>query len=129
MRDRVSGAPQQSITENRQAGRARESNPQSFDYSTLEEMLLDDLVDVFAVDVAIPNRFRIHHHDGAFFATVKAAALIDPHHAAAVATSRFHAPFCIIPAAGGIVVGATTFAVIALVDAKKYMALVMWFAH
>ena len=50
----------------------------ALDGATVEEMFGDDLLDVFEVDEAVPDGFRIDNDDGAVFALVKAAGFIGP---------------------------------------------------
>src|SRR5688572_1279841 len=42
-------------------------------------MLVDDLVDVLAIHVGIPDRIGVDHHDRALLAAVEASRLIDAH--------------------------------------------------
>src|ERR1043165_1598469 len=54
-------------------------HPQALDHAAVLDVLLDDLVDVGAVDVRVPDAFRVHHDAGTFLATVEAARLVDAH--------------------------------------------------
>src|SRR3546814_13650405 len=54
-------------------------------------MLLDDLVDIFFIDVRVPDAFRIHDDAWPFLAAIKAARLIDPHLARSGKSERLDA--------------------------------------
>jgi hypothetical protein len=51
---------------------------QPFDGTAVEEMLGDDLLDVFDVDEAVPDGLGIDHDDGAMLALVEAAGFVGP---------------------------------------------------
>src|SRR5262249_6524286 len=51
---------------------------QSLDDAAVLDVLVNDLVDVFAVDVGVPDAFGINHHDGALFAAIHTSGRIDP---------------------------------------------------
>src|SRR5688572_24761696 len=54
------------------------SKAQPFDHAAVLQVLLDDLVDVRAVDVRVPDRVRVDHHARTFLAAVEATRLVDP---------------------------------------------------
>jgi len=45
----------------------------------MQNMLVDDLVDVFAVHIGVPDRIRIHHQHRPLFTTIQTAGLVDAH--------------------------------------------------
>jgi hypothetical protein len=48
----------------------------TLDRPPMKQMLVDDLLYIFDVDKAVPDRVRIHHHDRAMFALVEASQLV-----------------------------------------------------
>src|SRR6185503_20873409 len=72
------------------AGWRHASDSKSFDDAAVQEVLLDDFVDVGAVDVGIPDRLRIDHDAGPLLAAIEAARLVDAHLALACETERLH---------------------------------------
>jgi hypothetical protein len=88
-------------------------------------VLIDDLVNVFVVNVAVPYRLRVNHHDRAFLATVQASGLIYPDPVTAMESRFLHAFFCIIAALYSSIIGTAPFTTIAFVDTKKDVPLVI----
>ena len=61
--------------------------------SPLDDVPVDDLVDVGAVDVGVPDGVGIDDEHGSFLAAVEAARLVDAHLALAVRPSALTRPF------------------------------------
>lgn len=53
-----------------QIARLQSSNFQSLYRAIVKQMLLDDLIDVLAIDIAIPDSLRIDHHYRALIAAI-----------------------------------------------------------
>ncbi len=82
-------------------------------------MLLQDLIDVLAVDVGVPYAFRVDDKDRSFLAAVHAPGRIDAHAALAGKPQCLDPLFGIIPQGARILLLATPPPVGALVRAKK----------
>src|SRR5581483_2548035 len=83
-------------------------------------MLLDDLLDVFLVDVGVPDAFGIDDDARALFAAIEAAGLVDAHVAGPRELELLHALLRVVAHAGGaLVVAAGAIAGRALVAAEK----------
>src|SRR5687768_12218467 len=67
------------------------SDAQPLHHAAVLEMLLDDLVDVFLVDVGVPHGFRVDHHHGTQLTAIHASRLIDADLARAVELQRLDA--------------------------------------
>ena len=48
-------------------------------YSPVLQVFLDNLVNIFLVDIGLPHRFRINRHHRALCTTIQAPGSIDPH--------------------------------------------------
>ena len=87
-------------------------------------MFADDFVDVFFVDVGVPGFFGIHDDDWAFVAAVETAGAVDAHFARAIEFQCFDFIFGVAAHSFRAAIVTTSFAVFALVDAKKYVVFV-----
>src|SRR5690606_21655516 len=94
-------------------------NLETFDGLAVLEMGFNDFVDIFLVDEGVPDSLRIHHHDRALVAAVKAAGTIDAHLAFAVQLERLDLVLGVSADLLDAVIGTTGFAVLALVGAEK----------
>jgi hypothetical protein len=63
----------------------------ALDYMPLDEVLVDNFIHVLAIDVGVPDRLGIHHHDRSFLAAIQTAGGIDAHPALPRDTERFAA--------------------------------------
>src|SRR5262245_31572342 len=88
-------------------------------------MLLDDLVDVGAVDVGVPDRLRVDHDAGSFLAPVQATRLVDAHLAGTGEAQLLHALLGVVAHVLRALVGAAGLAVGALVAAEEDVSLVV----
>jgi hypothetical protein len=52
---------------------------QTLDHTPLDEVLVDNFIHVLAIQIGVPDRLGIHHHDRAFLAAIQAAGGIDAH--------------------------------------------------
>jgi hypothetical protein len=107
------------------------SDFQAFDNLPADDMDVDDFVDIFIVDVGVPDTFRINHHCRSLFAALKAAGFVDPHFAFAGQAELLDAALGVFLCSLGAAVGATNpVARGTLVQAEKYMVFVKRFiAH
>lgn len=83
------------------------------------EMFIDDLVDVFAINIAVPDFVGIDHEHRAEFAAVKATGRIDAHLALAGKPQLLDPGLGVLANFGGIAASAALFAAVALVGAEK----------
>ena len=88
-------------------------------------MLVDDLVDIFLVNVGIPGALRIDHHHRSLFTAIKASGFVDSYFALAVEVELFHALFCVFLCFFCAAIGATGATIIAGVDAEKNVMLIV----
>lgn len=88
-------------------------------------MLVDDLIDIGAVFVGIPNRIRVDDDDGALAAAIHTTGGIDSHTTLAGDVERLRAPLSVMAHLGGVVVFTAHVAIIAAVGAEKHMAFVI----
>jgi hypothetical protein len=77
------------------------------------------------VDKGVPNTFRINHHYRALFAAIKTARFIHAYFAMAVHVERFESLFCIFLYACRTAIMTAGTAVLALINADKYMVLIV----
>lgn len=59
------------------------SDFQAFDRDTIPQVRRHDFLDIFLVDVGVPDAFRVDDGDRTFLATIKATGRVDPHAALA----------------------------------------------
>src|SRR5262245_47227900 len=88
-------------------------------------MLLDDLVDIRAVDVGVPDRLGIDHDAGSFLAAVQAPRLVDAHLARPGETQLLDALLRVVAHAARALVVAAGLAVLALVAAEENVPFVV----
>jgi hypothetical protein len=82
-------------------------------------MFLNDFLDVFLVNIGVPDGFRIHDHDRPLIAAVEATGLVDPHLTRPLQLELGNAVFGISLHLGGAKGIATAFTGFALVAAEK----------
>lgn len=104
-------------------------DPQVLHDTAIDKMLFDNLLDVGAVLIGVPDCVRIHDHYRTFTATIKAAGRIDPHAALARDVEILGAALGILTHFGGGVIFAAHISIIAAVGAKKHMAFVIRHDH
>jgi hypothetical protein len=101
-------------------------NPQPLYDASVFQVFLNDLVDIFLVDIRVPDVFRINYYHGTLIATVEAAGIINPHSFIfAVEFERFNAFLRVIAQGLGSEIIATQCSRFALIYTKKYMPLVV----
>src|SRR3569832_1720472 len=100
------------------------SDFQALDDLSADDMLVDDFIDVFRIDIGVPGALRINDQHRAFFAAIQAAGLVDPHLALAVQIEFLDAPLRMLLRRLGAARSAAGPAVIAFVDAEKDVLLV-----
>src|SRR5690349_4222646 len=101
------------------------SNAQPLYDAAVDEMLLDDFVNVFLVDVRVPDRFRIHDHHRTFFASVHAAGLIDANFFLARQAKLLDAALGIVTHLLRTMVVTARAGIVALVAAEEYVIAVI----
>ncbi|OMP13991.1 hypothetical protein COLO4_00490 [Corchorus olitorius] len=121
----VLGAAEQRMrmADQRQAARAVDHQP--FNGFAFDQMALDDFVDVFLVDEGVPDGLGVDHHDRTEFAAVEAAGLVDAHAAFTVDAEFLAALLGVFLHGLGAKVGAAARAVLAFVQAKENVVLVV----
>jgi hypothetical protein len=88
-------------------------------------MDINDFIDVLRIDIGVPGAFRIDHQHRAFFTPVEAAGLVDSDFALTTQTQLLDAAFGVFLGWLRAAVGATGTRVVALVQAKKYVMLII----
>src|SRR5205823_5524030 len=111
------------------AGGGTHLHAQALDDAAVPQVLLDDLVDVRAVDVGVPDRVRVDHHAGAFFAAIQAPGLVDAHFPGAGKPQLLDPLLGVIAHRGGPLVVAAGAPAVALVAAEKHVPLVVGHAR
>ena len=87
-------------------------------------MLIDDLIDIFLINIGIPGSLRINHHDGTLFAAIEASGFVDSYFTLAVQVELFHAFLRVFLCFFCAAIGATGATIIALIDAEKNVMLI-----
>ena len=87
-------------------------------------MLINDLVDIFLVNIGIPGALRINHHDRALFAAVQASGFVDSYLALAVQVELFQALLRVFLRFFCAAIGATGAPIIARINAEKNVMLI-----
>ena len=100
-------------------------NLQPFHRATVNQVLFNDFVDVFAVDVAVPGAFRIDDDDRPLGAAVEATGRIDTHLPGAGQTEFLAALFGIVAHRLGIETLAAGTAVLAKIRTKEHVMFVV----
>lgn len=90
-----------------QIARLQSSNFQSLYRAIVKQMLLDDLIDVLAIDIAVPDPFRIDHHYRALIAAIQASSAVDANLSGPIFFQRFDALFGVRLNIGRAALGAT----------------------
>src|SRR6266850_2045797 len=101
------------------------SHLQALDHAAVLEVLLDDLVDVGAIDVGVPDRVRVDHDAGAFLAAVEAARLVDADLAFTGEAELLDAALGVVADLAGALVVAADPAAVALVAAEEHVLCVI----
>ena len=91
----------------------------------LDQVPIDDFIDIFAIDVGVPDLFRIDHDHGAKFTAVKAARGIDPDLPGARQAQLLDTLLGVIANLRRIALRAALLAAFAHVGAEKYVILVI----
>jgi hypothetical protein len=102
---------------------------QALNHAALHQVLLHDFVDIGLVDKGVPNGLGVDHHDRAARTAVEAASFVDAHLAGAQDACRFGLRFAVVKRLLRLVLGAAGLTVVALVEAKKDVALVIRVGH
>lgn len=90
-----------------------------------EQVLIDDFIDILLINIAVPDRFRIHDHDRPLLAAIQTAGLVDANFAGAGHAERLDALLAVVPDPAGAMILATSLATVALVTAEENMTLVV----
>ena len=96
---------------------------QALDDLAILQVRLHDFINVVVIDIAVPDRIGIHHTHGACSAAVETARLIDPYLADSAQPRRLDGLFAVRCPISAIVIGAAGLAGLALIGAKKDVAL------
>jgi len=100
-------------------------DPQPFDDLALAKMRVNDLVDVVLVDKGVPDRFGVNNTHRASIASIEASGLINPDLAGSRKPERFDPRFGVLPHWFAAAIGTAGATIIALIQAKKHVALKM----
>jgi len=91
----------------------------------MHQMLLDDLVDICAIAVGIPDRFRVDHAHRPLGTSVQATGTVDTYPALPGDAQFLAALLCVVTQRHGVMVHAALPARLTLIRAKKDVALVI----
>jgi hypothetical protein len=100
-------------------------DPQSFDDLPLSQMRINDFVDIVLIDKGVPDRFRVNDTDRAGITAIEASGLVDSDLAGTREAERFNPRFGVLPHRLAAPIGAARATIVALIEAKKYVALKM----
>ena len=98
---------------------------QSFHNPAMHQMLFQDFVDIFPVDIGVPHTLRVNDDDWPLVTAIKASRRVDPDAALARDSQRLAALLGVITHCQGIESLATGTAIRSLVDAEKYVITVI----
>src|SRR3989449_7415317 len=102
------------------AGGGTHLHAQALDDAAVPQVLLDDLVDVGAVDIGVPDRVRVDHHAGAFLAAIEAPGLVDAHFPGAGKAEFLDALLGVIAHRGGPLVVTAGAPAVALIRSEEH---------
>jgi hypothetical protein len=100
-------------------------DPKAFDDLALSQVRVNDLVDIVLIDEGVPNRFRVNHAYRARVTSIEASGLINPDLAGARETECFNPGFGVLPHGLAAAIGTARATIVALIEAKKHVALKM----
>ena len=98
---------------------------QPLDGLAADHVTVDDLVDVLAVHVGVPDGLGIDDQHGSFLATVETAGLVDAHLSLAVEAERLDPALGVLLHLDGVGVRTASFRRLALVAAEEHVAVVV----
>src|SRR4029450_8862940 len=100
-----------------------------FDDFAFHKMAVDDLVNVVCIDVGVPDAVGVDDDARTLLAAIQAAGLVDSNLSFAVQIKLFDAGFGMLLHRRRVMVGATCRTVVALVQAKENVTLVVTHAQ
>lgn len=103
----------------RLSGMSADLNLQPLHYPAMHQVFFEDFVDIFPVDIGVPDTFRVNDDYRTFFTAVETSRRIDPYTALARKSQRLAALFGVITHGLRFKPLATCTAIRALVDAEK----------
>lgn len=105
----------------RQNRRDAGSNLQAFNNPAIDQMLFDDLVNIFPIDIGIPDSLGVHDDHRSLLTTVETSRRIDPHSALAGESKRLGSLLGIIAHGLRIKALATCAAISTFIGTEKYV--------
>ena len=100
-------------------------NPQPLHHPTVDQMLLDNLIDIRLAFVCVPHALRINHQYRTLRAAIHAACIVHAHLTRTRDFQFLGARLGVIAHRLGIVILATRTAAFALIGAEKHVVLVV----
>jgi hypothetical protein len=97
------------------------SDPETLDNPAVYQVLIDNLIEVRAIDIGIPDSVRIDDDDRTFLTPVQASRHVDTHAPTSRDSELLAALLRVITHAPGIKPLAAVTAVVALVGTKKHV--------
>ena len=94
---------------------------QTFNNTPVLDVLADNLVNVGFVNVGVPDAFRIYHQEGSCIAAIQTPCSVDAYVCFAIKAQLLDTFFCITTYLLRMMVVATVFPLLSLVDAKEHM--------
>ena len=98
---------------------------QALDHLTILKVRLNNFVNVMLINVAVPNRLRVHHQHRTRSTTVQTTGLVNAYLPGTAQAGVFDARLAMIKRGLRPVMRAGVLAVTALIEAKENMALVI----
>jgi hypothetical protein len=108
---------------------SRASYFQSLDDAAVNQMLLNDFLDVFLINVAVPDFFRVNDDDRTLVAAIHATRLVDADPATAFELQLADAVLGVGLSRCGTQIVAAALAVATLVATEKYVVFVVTHAE
>jgi hypothetical protein len=100
-------------------------DPKAFNDLALSQVRVNNLIDIVLIDKGVPNRFRVNHTDRAGVTSIEASGLINPYLAGARETECLNPGFGVLPHGLAAAIGTARATIVALIEAKKHVALKM----
>jgi len=108
-----------------QCSRNNRSDFQAFDNFSVFQVGLDNFINIFLIDVGVPDFFRVDDDDWAFIATIKAAGIIDTDFSFAGQPEFLDTLLGVVAHFLGVMIVAAACAIGALVDTKENVMLIV----
>jgi hypothetical protein len=101
--------------------------PKTLHNLAIFDVAIDNFIDIFLINIGVPDTFRINYTNRSLLATIKATGLINPDFTLTGHTQRLYPVLCIISQIyrSTLIAGRPLGARPAIIGAEKYMSLVV----